>query len=88
MPNYRRLTEFKARVLDYIEDFYKQNKYPPSLREVGEHVGSDSTSSIKYAMEMLAEDGYLTKGVEGQARTMVPTYKERVAINESTEEPN
>lgn len=86
MPRMRTMTQFKFQVLDFFEKFYLENKYPPTIREILN--GSKayvSTSSVAYALESLAEDGYLTPGVPGQARTQVPTFKEKPAVGAITE---
>lgn len=82
----RTMTQGKLEVLQFIEDFYAAHGYSPTLREILEGIGHGSTSSIAYAMESLAEDGFLTKGVEGQARTQVPTWKPKPAIGSPTDE--
>lgn len=73
----RELTPFTLAVLDSIESFYLKNKYPPTLREIAYIMDAGSTSSIRYAMNTLSQEGYLTENVGGQARTQVPTFKPR-----------
>ena len=76
----RQITPYTMTVLDCIESFYTQNGYPPTMREISALMGgSASTSAIRYAMDTLAQEGFLTVGVDGQSRTQVPTFKARYA---------
>jgi len=84
MARIRSMTPYKLAVLAYIEDYYTANRFPPSLREICAGINSNSTSSVSYAMEMLAEDGYLVIGIEGASRTTVPTFKNKVGVHEPT----
>lgn len=74
----RTLTPYTMTVLDCVEEFYTSNGYPPTLREIGTLMGGNAaTSAIRYAIETLVQEGFMTEGVEGQARTQVPTFKAR-----------
>lgn len=75
----RSMTQFKIAVLEFIEDYYIKNLFSPSLREIIEGVGHGSTSSVSYCLDSLTTDGFLTEGIEGQARTRIPTFKPRHA---------
>lgn len=86
MPPSRIMTPFKFQVLTFIENFYTKNRYSPTYREIIKGVGRGSTSQVAWAMESLAKDGFLTEGVEGQARTQVPTFKQKPELYETTED--
>ena len=55
-------------ILDYIEQFTRENGYAPSVREIGIAVGLNSTASVSYHLHQLQEKGLLqgaaNKGVK------------------------
>ena len=66
----------KFRVLRYIIEYRKKNKFSPSLREIAAGLGfknlDNMISSMKYAIGQLVELGYLT-AVPGISRSYIPT---------------
>jgi len=55
------LTERQKRVLDVIRDHLDRLGYPPSVREIGEAVGLQSTSSVAHQLRALERKGYLRR---------------------------
>jgi SOS-response transcriptional repressor LexA len=49
------------RVLRFIHGYKTENKYPPTIREVGEGCGISSTSVVNYYVTKLIELGCLEK---------------------------
>jgi repressor LexA len=75
-----RLTERQTAVLNVIRDSVRRRGYPPSMREIGEAVGLQSTSSVRHQLVTLESKGflhrdanrpraYIVRGAEGAART-------------------
>jgi len=76
-----RLTERQTAVLNVIRDSVRRRGYPPSMREIGEAVGLQSTSSVRHQLVTLESKGflhrdanrpraYIVRGAEGgSART-------------------
>jgi len=75
-----RLTERQTAVLNVIRDSVRRRGYPPSMREIGEAVGLQSTSSVRHQLVTLESKGYLhrdanrprayiVRGADGAART-------------------
>lgn len=62
------LTHDQERVLAFIWDYIEDNRYPPTMREIGDGLGIASTSSVHRFVHILAKKGYLTIG--GKARTL------------------
>jgi repressor LexA len=84
-----RLTERQTAVLNVIRDSVRRRGYPPSMREIGEAVGLQSTSSVRHQLVTLESKGYLhrdanrprayiVRGADGEARggaqTPEPAY--------------
>ncbi|NUP49377.1 MAG: transcriptional repressor LexA [Catenulispora sp.] len=74
-----RLTERQTAVLNVIRDSVRRRGYPPSMREIGEAVGLQSTSSVRHQLVTLESKGYLhrdanrprayiVRGADGAAR--------------------
>lgn len=71
------MTPLKRSILKYMEEYYEENGYPPSIREICDAVGQPSTSVVRYSMGMLIKSGHLAEGIPGAARTIIPTFKGR-----------
>lgn len=57
----KKLSEKQQRILEYIAEATAQQGYPPSVREIGKHVGLSSSSSVHAQLVKLREKGYLDK---------------------------
>ncbi len=55
------LTERQQQVLKYIRDSITQRGYPPTLREIGAHMGIRSTNGVNDHLRALERKGYLTR---------------------------
>jgi repressor LexA len=75
-----RLTERQTAVLNVIRDSVRRRGYPPSMREIGEAVGLQSTSSVRHQLVTLESKGflhrdanrpraYIVRGAEGASRS-------------------
>ncbi|MDR0324743.1 MAG: transcriptional repressor LexA [Oscillospiraceae bacterium] len=51
----------QQRILEFIERFTKEHKYPPSVREIGAAVGLRSPSTVHAHIKALKEKGFLQK---------------------------
>jgi len=56
-----KLSERQRKILDYIQAFFIDSGYPPSIREIGKAVGISSTSVVNYNLNRLVEEGYLDR---------------------------
>ena len=61
------LTEKQRQIYDYIISFQRDHGYPPSVREIGEHVGLKSPSTVHFHLKGLEAAGLITKA-EGKTR--------------------
>lgn len=70
------LTERQRQALDYITECLTVRGYPPTLREIGEHMGIRSTNGVNDHLKALERKGYLVRE-ELKSRALRPVdYKE------------
>ena len=62
----------QQQIYDFIVSFSNQNGYPPSVREIGEHVGLKSPSTVHFHLKGLEEAGLIAKA-EGKTRAITVT---------------
>jgi repressor LexA len=55
------LTQRQEQTLDFIRQSIEQRGYPPTLREIGEHMGIRSTNGVNDHLRALERKGYLTR---------------------------
>ncbi len=55
------LTDRQRAVLEYISDSIERRGYPPTLREIGEHMGIRSTNGVNDHLKALEKKGYLER---------------------------
>jgi len=56
-----KLTARQKAVLEYISDSVDARGYPPTLREIGNHLGIRSTNGVNDHLRALERKGYLTR---------------------------
>src|SRR5512146_2871564 len=49
------------RILDFIQDYQRKHKHPPSIREIGENCGISSTSVVNYYLDQLEKGGHIER---------------------------
>ncbi len=57
----QKLTDRQRAVLDFIENSIHARGYPPTLREIGNHLGIKSTNGVNDHLRALERKGYLTR---------------------------
>lgn len=57
----KKMSAKQQRILDFIEQFTREHKYPPSVREIGAAVGLRSPSTVHAHIKALTEKGFLQK---------------------------
>ena len=58
------LSERQQKILEFIIDYFQENEYPPSIREIGKNVGISSTSVVNYNLARLEELEYINRRKE------------------------
>ena len=59
-----KLSERQQKILDFIRDFFQDNMYPPTIREIGHAVGISSTSVVNYNLNKLVDAGLIERNKE------------------------
>jgi repressor LexA len=55
------LGERHQRILEFLQVYQHENKYPPSIREIGEKTGISSTSVVNYYLDQLEKRGLIER---------------------------
>lgn len=55
------LTGKRQQILEYIGDCLRERGYPPSVREIGEAVGLNSSATVHTHLAVLQREGYLQR---------------------------
>src|SRR3954447_9558484 len=69
------LTERQQQVLEYIRSSIADRGYPPTLREIGAHMGIRSTNGVNDHLRALERKGYLTRE-DMKSRALRPVSEE------------
>ncbi len=67
----KELSPKQKQIYDYIVSFSQEHGYPPSVREIGSHVGLKSPSTVHYHLTTLQNAGWITQA-HGKTRTLTP----------------
>ena len=66
-----RTSDKAERILEYVNEFVRENGYAPSVREIGAAVGLSSTASVSYHIQALQDKGLLAgPGAKGRKRAL------------------
>ena len=55
------LGERHQKILDFIQEYQRKHKHPPSIREIGENCGISSTSVVNYYLDQLEKNGHIER---------------------------
>jgi repressor LexA len=55
------LGERHQKILDFVLAYQRENRYPPSIREIGEKTGITSTSVVNYYLDQLEKMGKIER---------------------------
>ncbi|MCC6645242.1 MAG: transcriptional repressor LexA [Polyangiaceae bacterium] len=83
----RGLTPRQYQVLEYIRTSIKDRGYPPTLREIGTHMGIRSTNGVNDHLRALENKGYLTRE-DMKSRSLRPTPLGRELTGADADEPH
>ncbi len=61
MKEFSKLSERQRNMLRYIERYIQDHGFPPTIRQIGENTGINSTSVVNYNLNKLVQAGYLTR---------------------------
>ncbi len=80
------LTKRQEMVLDFITHSISNRGYPPTLREIGSHMGIRSTNGVNDHLRALERKGYL-KREDMKSRALRPVNMDTAQNEEITEVP-
>lgn len=55
------LGERHQKILEFIQDYQRKHKHPPSIREIGESCDISSTSVVNYYLDQLEKSGHIER---------------------------
>ena len=55
------LGERHQKILEFIQEYQRKYKHPPSIREIGENCDISSTSVVYYYLDQLEKNGYIER---------------------------
>ncbi|HJR81224.1 MAG TPA: transcriptional repressor LexA [Anaerolineales bacterium] len=55
------LGERHHKILEFLQEYQQENKYPPSIREIGLRTGISSTSVVNYYLDQLEKRGMIER---------------------------
>ena len=71
-----RTSDKGQKILEFVQEFVRDNGYAPSVREIGAAVGLSSTASVSYQLKRLQEQGLLSApGNKGVKRAIATTAR-------------
>jgi repressor LexA len=79
------LTDRQQAILDFIRASTKERRYPPTLREIGKHMGIRSTNGVSDHLRALERKGYL-KREDMKSRALVPVDLDEAEVDLSERE--
>lgn len=68
-----KLTKRQTAVLDFIIDCIDQEGYPPTIREIGDHLGIKSTNGVNDHLKAIERKGYLERE-DAKSRALKPLF--------------
>lgn len=57
----KELTTRQEEILEYIKKYSKENKMPPTVREIGNHFDISSTNGVRSILAALIKKGYISR---------------------------
>lgn len=59
--NFDKLSERQRNILRFMDRYVETHGFPPTIREIGENTGINSTSVVNYNLNKLVQAGYLAR---------------------------
>ena len=81
------LTDRQQQLLDFIEDHVRIHGFPPSIREMADHMGIRSTNGVNDHLKALEKKGYIQRGSGLKSRAISLMSRSRRSSARRPEEP-
>jgi SOS-response transcriptional repressor LexA len=66
----RGLTVRQRRILKYLIGYVQTNGFPPTIREIADNTGLESTSSVHHQLGVLEALGKIRRPIDGGSRAI------------------
>lgn len=83
----KELTDRQRQLLEFIEDHIRIHGFPPSIREMADHMGIRSTNGVNDHLKALMKKGYIAKGQGLKSRAISLLTHPKRASARKPEEP-
>jgi repressor LexA len=83
----RGLTDRQQQLLQFIEDHLRINGFPPSIREMADHMGIRSTNGVNDHLKALEKKGYIQRGAGLKSRAISLLSRAKRSSSRRPEEP-
>jgi repressor LexA len=60
----KQLSERQQKIMEFLRAFISENRFPPTIRQIGEDVGITSTSVVKYNLDVLERKNLIERDPE------------------------
>lgn len=80
------LTDRQRAILAFVAEHIRQQRFPPTIREIGRAMGIRSTNGVNDHLKALERKGYLERG-EMKSRALVPTAQAWSLLGMAVDEP-
>ena len=74
------LGERHHRILAFLQQYQRDNRYPPSIREIGEKTGITSTSVVNYYLDQLEKKGLIERDRKISRGVRLAGVKDRKSV--------
>ena len=80
------LSPKQQRIIDFVNRFWEEASYPPTVRDIVSGCQISSTSVVDYNLDILEKKGYIrrhsgvSRGIELLSRSLVPRHSQQVPI--------
>ncbi len=78
------LSERQQKIYEFINKFMREKGRPPTIREIGGHVGISSTSVVNYNLNILAREGLIQREKEVSRGLRVVGQQAKALVSEMT----
>src|SRR3974377_415333 len=68
----------RRQILEFIVSCQRERNFPPTIREIGDHVGLKSPATVANHIDVLKRAGYIEKNAQ-QPRTLTVRYDSSLA---------
>ena len=79
----KELTTRQEEILEYIKKYSKENRMPPTVREIGNHFDISSTNGVRSILAALIKKGYINRSPRLSRGIEIVNTKEDTAAKEA-----